>query len=83
MSNEHGHDDIGCMEAINTLYAYLDGELGEGVSIDQIEAHLRHCESCFSRAEIEAALTDHIRRLERRATPAGVRSRLGKLLDEL
>jgi len=83
MTDEHRHDDIGCMEAINTLYAYLDGELGEGVSIEQVEAHLKHCESCYSRAEIETALTEHIRRMERRAAPPGVRNRLRKLMDEL
>ena len=83
MTDQHLHDDIGCREAINTLYAYLDGELGDDVSIEQVEAHLKHCESCYSRAEIERALTDHMRRAEERKAPAGVRTRLQRLIDEL
>lgn len=83
MADKHFHDDIGCMEAINTLYAYLDGELGDDVSIEQVEAHLKHCESCYSRAEIEQALTEHMRKAERRVTPDAVRDRLHKLISDL
>jgi anti-sigma factor (TIGR02949 family) len=83
MADKHLHDDIGCMEAINTLYAYLDGELGDDVSIEQVEAHLKHCESCYSRADIERALTEYIRLAESRTAPGGVRKRLQKLLLDL
>jgi anti-sigma factor (TIGR02949 family) len=81
--NEHKHDDIGCLEAIETLYAYLDGELGDDVSIEQVEKHMAHCRSCYSRKDVERALTEHIRRSQREKAPAALQSRLKTLLDEL
>ena len=81
--SEHGHDDIGCLEAIETLYAYLDGELGDDVSIEQVEKHMEHCRSCYSRKDVERALTEHIRRSQREKAPAALQSRLKTLLNEL
>ncbi|MDH4109385.1 MAG: zf-HC2 domain-containing protein [Gammaproteobacteria bacterium] len=84
MNDDHVYDsDIGCMEAINSLYAYLDGELGDDVSIEQVETHLQHCRSCYTRAEIERALNEHLRRGAKRAAPAGARDRLRRLIDDL
>ena len=80
--NEHRHDDIGCLEAIEALYAYLDGELGDDVTIDQVEAHMAHCRSCYSRKDVERALTEHLRRTHQQVAPADLQSRLKKLMDE-
>ena len=80
--NEHQHDDIGCLEAIEALYAYLDGELGDDVTIDQVEAHMAHCRSCYSRKDVERALTEHLRRAHQQSAPADLQSRLKKLMDE-
>jgi hypothetical protein len=57
----HGHDDIGCLEAIEAFYSYLDGELSDPQAIEDFEHHMSHCRSCFSRAEVERL---------RRAAPA-------------
>jgi len=84
------HDDIGCLEAIETLYAWLDDELDPSQRAS-FEHHLQHCKSCFSRAELERALTGHIRRSaglgedarERSPAPASLQKRLRKLLKEL
>jgi len=84
------HDDIGCLEAIETLYAWLDGEL-DASQRASFEHHLEHCKSCYSRAELERALTGHIRRSagpaeaekERSLAPASLQNRLDKLLKEL
>ena len=81
--HEHNHDDIGCLEAIETLYAYLDGELGDEISIEQVEKHMAHCRSCYSRKDVERALTEHIRRSQRETAPAALQTRLKKLMDEL
>ena len=37
--------DIGCLRAIEALYAYLDGELEDPGSIEEVEHHLSHCRS--------------------------------------
>jgi anti-sigma factor (TIGR02949 family) len=76
-----GPDDIGCLEAIETLYAYLDGELDDPATLAKVEDHLGHCRSCYSRKEMEQALTGHIRGLNKRRTPAGLQTRLRKLMD--
>jgi anti-sigma factor (TIGR02949 family) len=81
--HEHTHEDIGCLEAIEALYAYLDGELGDDVSIEQVEKHMEHCRSCYSRKDVERALTEHIRRSQQKKAPDALQSRLRKLMDEL
>jgi anti-sigma factor (TIGR02949 family) len=80
--NSHS-DEIGCLEAIETLYAYLDGELAGGDSIAKVEQHLSHCESCYSRAELERKLTSHLRKSSRLEAPATLQGRLRKLLVKL
>mgnify|MGYP001818667560 CR=1 FL=1 len=81
----HEHD-IGCLEAIEGLYAWLDKELENPDSISSIEEHIRHCESCYSRAEVEKLLTERIRRAEgpqaAGKAPAALKSRMKKLIDQ-
>ena len=79
--HDHKHDDIGCLEAIESLYAYLDGELGDDITIEQVEQHMEHCRSCYSRKDVERALTEHIRRKNREGAPAELQARLEKLID--
>ena len=79
---DHKHDDIGCLEAIEALYAYLDGEL-DGVSIEHVEKHMEHCRSCYSRRDVERALTEHLQRTGKAKAPASTQARLKKLIDNL
>ena len=82
--NERGEiEDIGCLEAINWLYAYLDGELKDPVSIAQIEHHLGHCRVCYSRIELERALTERLKQSAKQRTPGHLRSRVLELLEKL
>jgi anti-sigma factor (TIGR02949 family) len=74
--------DMGCLEAIDALYAWLDGELDEPSSIAEFEHHLGHCRSCFSRTEMERALSSRIRRSERNSAPEALQSRLRELIDK-
>jgi anti-sigma factor (TIGR02949 family) len=81
--HEHSHDeDIGCLEAIEWLYAWLDGELDQA-SVDQLEKHLEHCKSCFTRREMERTLTERIKESRKEQPSSDFRERLGKLLDGL
>jgi len=79
--HHHSDDDIGCLEAIEWLYAWLDGELDQG-SVEQLEHHLQHCKSCYSRNEMERALTQRIKETSDEKTPPTLQKRLDKLLDE-
>ena len=76
------HNDIGCLEAIEAFYAYLDGELDDPQAISDFEHHVGHCNSCYSRAEIERLLTIRMRESGKGSAPAKLQSRLQKLMDE-
>ena len=75
-------EEIGCLEAINWLYAYLDGEMEDPVTIAQIEHHLGHCRVCYSRIELERALTERIKKSAKPHTPETLQSRLHDLIDK-
>lgn len=75
--------DIGCLEAIEALYAYLDGEIREPQAVAAIEHHLGHCRSCFSRMELERSLTAHARGVARSRAPDSLQDRLRDLLKKL
>ena len=85
MSSEkgnHEHGDIGCLEAIEAFYAYLDGELSEPRAIEDFEHHMSHCRSCFSRAEVERLLNERLRRTGNSKAPNDLRNRVRRLMDE-
>jgi len=80
--NHPAHDEIGCLEAIETLYAYIDGEIDGEITLAQIEHHLGHCRSCFSRKELEQALTDHLKASGKKSAPKALKGRLQKLMED-
>jgi anti-sigma factor (TIGR02949 family) len=82
-SDNHDIDDIGCIEAINDLYAYLDGELTDPETVAKFEHHLEHCAACYSRIELETALGRLIRNSAEENAPVRLQRRLRKLLDDL
>jgi mycothiol system anti-sigma-R factor len=79
--DEHAHEDIGCLKAIEMFYAYMDGELADTESVAEFEHHLEHCRSCFSRAEFEGLLTERLRKLAAERAPDALRDRLRILMD--
>lgn len=87
--DHHEHPDIGCLEAIEGLYALLDGELSDPETAALVEAHVAHCKSCFSRAQIERVITGKIRSLHQESAegqaraPARLQKRLRDLLEDL
>jgi anti-sigma factor RsiW len=90
-NHDHGtHEEIGCLEAIEWLYAWLDGELDDPASIAQLEEHLQHCRSCWSRSKLERALTERIQQGAQAGaggagpprSPESLQRRLRKLMNE-
>lgn len=75
-------DDIGCIEALEAFYAYLDSELESPDAIADFEHHMEHCRSCYSRSGIERALTEHIRNSGKSRAPDALRARLRNLIDK-
>ncbi|MGW8248904.1 MAG: zf-HC2 domain-containing protein [Acidiferrobacterales bacterium] len=80
--HEHDTDEIDCLEAIDSLYAYLDGELKDEDSIRKFKQHLAHCRSCYSRSELESELNQRIKSSGKKATPDSLNNRLRKLIDD-
>jgi anti-sigma factor (TIGR02949 family) len=84
---DHPHeshpDDIGCLEAINALYAYLDGEMTDPAAIEKFERHLDHCRACYSRLELETALAEHIRESAKSRASDELHRRMRRLIDGL
>jgi len=78
----HDHDDIGCLQAIEAFYAYLDGELSDPGAIEDFEHHMSHCRSCFSRAEVERLLNKRMREGGTGKAPDELRHRVRRLMDE-
>ena len=74
--------DIGCLTAIEALYAYLDGDLDDPESIAGFERHLAHCRSCFSRFEMEKTLNERIRSTAKRESSQDLRDRVSKLMEK-
>jgi anti-sigma factor (TIGR02949 family) len=75
--------EIDCLEAIDNLYAYLDGELQDREIIARFEAHLDHCHTCYSRAEMEKALNNRMVAAAESEVPESLRNRLRDLIDKL
>jgi len=78
----HEGDDIGCLQAIEIFYQYLDGELDEPAAIETFEHHMAHCRSCYSRAEFETMLMKRLRESRSPKAPEAVRRRLDDLMRE-
>ena len=81
--DNHEIDDIGCIDAINDLYAYLDGELDAPEAVAKFEHHLEHCSACYSRIELETALGRLIRVGGEAPAPGRLQRRLRKLIDDI
>jgi len=76
-------DEIGCLEAIESLYAYLDGEIRDPEKLTRIEHHLGHCRSCYSRKELERLLTQRLRTSAGTTAPETLQDRLRTLMEKL
>ena len=85
MSDPHDDtpDEIGCLEAIESLYAYLDGEIRDAAKLARIEHHLGHCRSCYSRKELESLLTQRLRTSAETTAPEMLQDRLRALMEKL
>ena len=82
MSKPDHKDDIGCLEAIEAFYTYLDGELKDPEAIDDFEHHMSHCRSCYSRKDVESLLTKRMRESSKSQAPQVLQGRLRKLMDD-
>lgn len=77
-------DDSDCLEAMDHLYAYLNGELDDKVTLNKVEHHLGHCKSCYSRAEMEREINKRLKASSNHEdTPESLKKRLNELMSKL
>lgn len=73
---------ITCAEAVEHLWAYLDGVVDEP-SRAAIDEHLSFCRRCCGEAEFAAELRAFMAAQAAEELPADVRARLSATLDRL
>lgn len=61
MRNEGSGSLVGCPEAMERVYEFLDGEVSPELE-EQIRAHLRCCTRCCPEFGLEAAFLEVVRR---------------------
>lgn len=59
--SEEDCEEISCREAIERVYAFLDGELDPDW-MERVRSHARMCERCTPHFEFERAFLAHIRK---------------------
>lgn len=82
-SDKHDVVDSDCLEAFDHLYAYLNGEIEDKLTLSKIEHHLAHCRSCFSRAQMERELNERIKQTGKEKTPESLQKRLRDLIKDI
>lgn len=70
---------LSCEEVLSKLYAYLDQEV-DALTEEQIDAHVRGCRECFSRADFEKRLRNKVASTAEVEVPEDVRKRLESLI---
>ena len=81
--NKPEEREIDCVEAFDYLYSYLNGEITNKVELANIEHHLSHCKSCYSRAQMEKKIDQRLKESGKGKTPKTLQSRLRGLMDDL
>lgn len=74
---------IGCREALEQLYEYLDGELAPG-SADEVRRHLQVCDACYPQVRFTTEFRDALHRAAsgQPVCPDALRQKVGRLLAE-
>lgn len=80
--HEHTPGDPFCVDAVRSLYLYLDRELGPD-QFAAVEAHLHECSPCFEAYDFEAEFRTVITTKGRAPLPPEVLERLEQMVRDL
>ena len=70
-----GTEMISCREAIEKLWAYIDGELSEHEA-SQVHDHLGACRACYPHYDFQRAFREFVGQHTQRPVPSGLRRRV-------
>lgn len=68
-------DVITCREAVEQLWAYIDGEL-ENRDASCVEKHLEACRGCYPHYDFQKAFREFVRQHGSRSVPSDLRKRV-------
>jgi anti-sigma factor (TIGR02949 family) len=72
---------ISCNEALERLWAFIDGELGES-DARSVESHLGVCRGCYPHYDFQKAFCEFLRQHAQKPVPANLRRRVFMALLE-
>lgn len=73
---------ISCEETLKRLFEYLDDELDEHRH-DEVEHHLAHCRSCYSRSQFEQRLKARLQEVGQHSASDTLKSRIKRLINDI
>ena len=74
-------EKISCREAMERLWAYIDGELGES-DAGCVESHLDACRGCYPQYDFQKAFCEFLQQHAQKPVPANLRRRVFMALLE-
>ncbi|HEX7806041.1 MAG TPA: mycothiol system anti-sigma-R factor [Cellulomonas sp.] len=78
----HADCGVGCTEALDRLFEYLDSEL-VAPDADRVREHLAECKGCLEEFDVETVVKKIVRRSCQEAAPAELRVRIHERLVSL
>lgn len=72
-------DDMTCRDAVERLWAFLDGEL-PATEAAAIRSHLEACSRCYPQFDFQKAFCEFLRSRSRESAPSELRARIRELL---
>lgn len=73
--------EITCREAVERLWAFLDGELPD-TEAAAIRTHLEACSRCYPHFDFQKAFCEFLRSRRQESAPSELRSRIREILAQ-
>jgi anti-sigma factor (TIGR02949 family) len=68
-------DALSCRQAVEQLWAYIDGEL-QSIESERVHEHLAACHQCWPHYDFQKAFLDFVRRQAEQPIPPDLRRRV-------
>lgn len=72
---------ISCEEAMKRLFEFLDNELDDHRH-DEMEKHISHCRSCYSRSQFEKRLKQRLGEIGHHKASERLHNRIKQLIND-
>jgi mycothiol system anti-sigma-R factor len=52
---------MSCLESLDQIFAYIDGQISEKEIMEEIEEHLQHCKRCWDVVDFEKRIQSFVK----------------------